>query len=60
MITVMAKYFGKITHLEDPTIGRIPVRGFCRYREFHIPFWSMIYVALMFTLSAREMEFEFQ
>ena len=37
---------GKITHLEDPTTRKMPVRGLYGNREFHVSFWSMIYSAL--------------
>ena len=36
------------------------VRGLYGNREFHIPFWSMIYVALKFTLPVSDAEFQFQ
>ena len=39
------------------TIRKISVRGFHGNREFHVPFCSMIYVALKFTLSVSEIEF---
>ena len=51
---------GKMTHHLDPTIRKLPVTDLCGNRGFHIPFWSMIYMALKFTLPACEMEFEFQ
>ena len=38
--------FGKITHLKDPTIKRMSVRGLYGNRGFHVPFWYMIFVAL--------------
>ena len=38
----------------------MPVRGWYGNREFHIPFWSLIYVALKFTLPVLHTEFEFQ
>ena len=42
--------FGKITHLDDPTVRKMLVRGWYGNREFHVPFWSMIRVALKFAL----------
>ena len=42
--------FGKIKHLKDPTTIKMLVRGLYGNREFHIPFWSMIYVSLKLTL----------
>ena len=42
--------FGKIKHLQDPTTIKMLVRGLYGNPGFHIPFWSMIYVALKFTL----------
>ena len=36
------------------------VRGLYGNREFHIPFWSVIYVTLKFTLLVKNAEFEFQ
>ena len=42
--------FGKIRHLEDPKTIKMLVRGLYRNQEFHVPFWSMIYVASKFTL----------
>ena len=48
----MRKFFlVKITHLYDPTIRKIPVTGLCGDRDSHVPFWSMIYVALKSTLT---------
>ena len=41
---------GKIKHLQEPTIIKMRVRGLYGNREFHILFWSMIYVALKFVL----------
>ena len=52
--------FGKITHLQDPTVRKMPVRGLYGIRGFHVPFWSMIYVALKFIWSVSEIEFQFQ
>ena len=52
--------FDKIKHLLDPTTIKMLVRGLCGNREFHIPFWSMIYVALKFTLAVGDAEFQFQ
>ena len=49
--------FGKITLLEDPKIRDMPVRGLYGNREFHIQFWSRIYVAIKLTLSVSEIEF---
>ena len=43
--------FGKITHLKEPTIRKNPIRGLYGNPKFHIPFWSLIYVALKFTSS---------
>ena len=43
-------FFGKINHLYDPALIKMLVRGLYGNREFHIPFWSMIYVALKFAL----------
>ena len=42
--------FDKNKHLLDPTTIKMFVRGLYGNREFHIPFWSMIYEALKFTL----------
>ena len=36
------------------------VRGLYGNRGFHIPFWSMIYAALKFTLPVWDAEFQFQ
>ena len=47
-------------HLYDPTIRKMHVKGFHENREFHAPFWSMIYVALKFTLPVCDTESEFQ
>ena len=44
--------FGKITHLCDPTIRKMPVRGLHGNGKFQVPFWPMIYVALKFTVPA--------
>ena len=41
----------KITHLYDSAIRKVPVRGWYGNLEFHVPFWSMIYVVLKFTTS---------
>ena len=41
--------FGKITHLLDLEIRKILVRGW--EREFHGPFWSMMYLSLKFTFN---------
>ena len=49
--------FGNITHHIDPKIRKMPVRGLYGNRKFHIPFWSMIYVAPKFTLQVSETEF---
>ena len=51
--------FREITHLKDSTIRKMPVKGFYGNREFHIPFWSMIYMVMQFTLSVLEIEFKF-
>ena len=52
---------GKITHVQDPIIRKMPVRDSVRglngNPDFHIPFWSMAYDALKFTLSVSEIEF---
>ena len=42
--------FDKITHHLDIEIRKMPVRGLYGNQIFHVPFWSMIYVALKFTL----------
>ena len=42
--------FDKITHHLDLKIRKMPVRGLYLNRIFHVPFWSMIYVALKLTL----------
>ena len=42
--------FGKITHLQDPTIRKMPIKSLYRNRKFHVPFWSVIYMALKFIL----------
>ena len=42
--------FGKVTHHLDLEIRKLPVRGLYGNRIFHVPFWSMIYVALKLTL----------
>ena len=49
--------FGTITHLKDPTSREMTVRGLHGNRKFHVLFWSMIYVALKFTLSVSKIEF---
>ena len=49
--------FGKITNLQDPAGGKISVRSLYGNREFHVPFWSMLYVALHFTLFLPGIEF---
>ena len=38
----------------------MPVKGLYGGPELHVPFWSMIYVALKFTFSVSETELEFQ
>ena len=44
--------FGKITHLLDPKTRNMSVlRGLLRNQEFHVPFWSMIYLPLKFKLN---------
>ena len=43
--------FGKVTHLYDSIIRKMPVRGLYGNRKFHVPFWSMIYAAFKFRLS---------
>ena len=40
----------EIAHLLNIEIRKVPVRGLYGNRIFHVPFWSMIYVALKFTL----------
>ncbi len=40
--------FGRIIHLQNPQIGKMLVRGLYGNREFHVPFWSMIYLAWKF------------
>ena len=42
--------FDKITHQLDPEIRKMPVRGLYGNQIFQVPFWSMIHVALKFTL----------
>ena len=42
--------FGKITKHLDLEISKMPVRGLYGNRIFHVPFWSMIYVALKLIL----------
>ena len=42
--------FDKITHHLDPEIRKMPVRRSYWNRIFHVPFWSMIHVALKFTV----------
>ena len=42
--------FGKITHLSDPKIRRMPLRSLYENQEFHVPFWSMLHLALKFEL----------
>ena len=42
--------FDKFTHHLDPEIRKMSVRGLYGNRIFHVPFWSMIYVVLKFTL----------
>ena len=39
---------------------KVPVRGLYGNRKFHVPFKSIIYVALSFILSVSEIEFKFQ
>ena len=36
---------------------RMPVTGLYRNRRYHVPFWSMIYVALKFSLSVSGLNF---
>ena len=51
--------FGKITHLDDPIIRKMPARSVEDGDEkFHVPFWSMIYVALKFTLLVSKTKFQ--
>ena len=49
--------FDKVTHHLDPKMRKMPVRGLYGNRIFHVPFWSMIYVVLMFTLQVSGKEF---
>ena len=42
--------FGKITRHLELEIRIMPVRGLYGNRIFHVPFWSMIYVALKLIL----------
>ena len=44
--------FFKIAQVYDPNIRKMPERGLYGNREFHIPFWSMIYLALTFKFNA--------
>ena len=46
--SLKAILFDRITHLQDPTIRNMSVMCLYGNAEFHIPFWSMIYVALEF------------
>ena len=49
--------FANITHLKVPIkLEKMPVSGLYGNRKFHVPLWSMIYVALKFTLQVSEME----
>ena len=49
--------FDNITHLYDPTIRKMPVRSLYGNLKFHVPFLSIIYVALKFTFKVSEKEF---
>ena len=49
--------FDKITHHLNPEIRKMLVRGLYGNRILHVPFWSMIYVALKFKLQVSEIEF---
>ena len=51
--------FDKITHLLGPKIRKMLIRRLCGNQKFHVPFWSMIYVALKFALQFSEIEFDF-
>ena len=55
----MGNFFGKTTHLHKTTIRKVPLKGLHGNQKFHIPLWSMIYVALKFILSISETEFNF-
>ena len=44
--TDVKNLFGKITHLEDKKIRKIQEMGLYGKREFHVPFWSMMYLQL--------------
>ena len=44
--------FGKITHLKDLEIRKMRVKSLYGNREFHVSFWSMIYLALKFKFNA--------
>ena len=46
-----------LRNLKDPTFRKISIRGLYGNHEFHVPFWSMIYVALKFAVSVSEIEF---
>ena len=35
--------FGTITHLKDPKISKMPVRGLYGNFEFQAPFWSKLH-----------------
>ena len=45
------------SHITHPTIRQMPARGLYGNREFHVPFWSMIYEVLKFKLQVSEIEF---
>ena len=49
--------FVNTTHFWDPTIRKMPARGLYGNQKFHVPFWSIIYEALKFTLQGSEKEF---
>ena len=42
--------FDKITHHLDQELRKMPERDLYGNRIFHVPFWSMLYVAVKFTL----------
>ena len=51
--------FDKITHHLDLEIRKMLVRSLYGNLIFHVPFWSIIYVALKFTLYVSDIEFYF-
>ena len=48
--------FGKSLILKTPKISKMSVAGFYGNPKLHVPFWSMIYDAMKFTLSLSEIE----